>query len=80
MHVISRELATPGNPPIYPMIDINGDVLRESLTDSISQANQSKNIAIHEIRIANILSNRMHPSVMHTCLYTLISFHQGAAY
>ena len=26
MHVILRELATPGNPPIYPMIDIMIDI------------------------------------------------------
>ena len=32
MHVILRELATPGNPPIYPMIDINEDILSKSLT------------------------------------------------
>ena len=42
---------------------------------SILQANQSKNIAIQEIRIANILtSNMMHPSVTHKCLSTLTSF------
>ena len=32
MHVILRELATPGNPPIYPMIHINEDILSKSLT------------------------------------------------
>ena len=32
MHVNLRELATPGNPPIYPMIDINEDILSKSLT------------------------------------------------
>ena len=32
MHVILRELATPGNQPIYPMIDINEDILSKSLT------------------------------------------------
>ena len=32
MHVILRELATPRNPPIYPMIDINEDILSKSLT------------------------------------------------
>ena len=31
MHVILRELATPGNPSIYPMIDINEDILSKSL-------------------------------------------------
>ena len=33
MHLILRELATPGNPPIYPMIDINEDILSKSLTN-----------------------------------------------
>ena len=42
---------------------------------SISQANQSINIAIQEIRIANILSNMKHPSVMQKCLYTLASLY-----
>ena len=43
---------------------------------SISQANQSKNIAIQDIRIVNIVGNMMHhPSVMNKCLYTLTSFH-----
>ena len=32
MHVILRELTTPGNPPIYPMIDINEVILSKSLT------------------------------------------------
>ena len=32
MHVILGELATPGNPLIYPMIDINEDILSKSLT------------------------------------------------
>ena len=32
MHVILRELATLGNPPIYPMIDVNEDILSKSLT------------------------------------------------
>ena len=32
MNVILRELATPGNIPIYPMIDINEDILSKSLT------------------------------------------------
>ena len=32
MHDILRELATPGNPPIYPMIDNNEDILSKSLT------------------------------------------------
>ena len=30
--VILRELATPGNPPSYPMININKDILSKSLT------------------------------------------------
>ena len=41
---------------------------------SISQANNSKNIAIQEKRIANIFSNMMHPSEMTKCLHTLASF------
>ena len=31
MHVILRELGTPGNPPIYPMIDNNEDILSKSV-------------------------------------------------
>ena len=31
-HVILRELATPGNPPIYPMININEDILSKYFT------------------------------------------------
>ena len=32
MHVILREFTTPGNPPIYHMIDVNEDILSKSLT------------------------------------------------
>ena len=32
MHVILRELTTPGNLPIYPMFDINEDILSKSHT------------------------------------------------
>ena len=32
MHIILRELATPGNPPVYPIIDSNEDILSKSLT------------------------------------------------
>ena len=32
MHVILKELATPENPPINSMIDINEDILSKSLT------------------------------------------------
>ena len=47
-HGILRELATPGNPPIYPMIDINEDILSKSLT-CYSNYIKSKFIASYSI-------------------------------
>ena len=32
MHLPLRELAVPPNPPIYPLIDINYDILSKSLS------------------------------------------------
>ena len=32
MHFRLRELASPSNPPLYPNIDINDDILSQSLS------------------------------------------------
>ena len=32
MHLRLKELAVPPNPPIYPLIDINDDILSKSLS------------------------------------------------
>ena len=34
MHLRLRELAIPPNPPIYPLIDINDDILSKSISIS----------------------------------------------
>ena len=48
LHVILRELDTPGIPQIYPMIDINVDILSKFLT-YYSNNIKSKFIASYSI-------------------------------
>ena len=53
MHVILRELATPGNPLIYPMIDINEDIL--SKTSHITLTILNLSLQHHTLLIAILL-------------------------